>query len=258
MFRLLRFIILLIVIIVIVAGVYLWMARVPTLERFLSKRLNSKVTIEEVHLGWGTLTIEGLRIENPSQSTLPYAFQGGALTLEMSPFELWQKTIHIDRIKIQNPSIGVELYNSSGTDNNWSRLLNGLPTGGERKLIVKKLTILNLQFEVIRSNGKSLTIPAIPYLEFENLGEKDSLTLSQLSRVIFQVILQSISSKAHLGAIMENVSGLPQDLLEGVTSTLPLEEAKGAIQEGMDTIRRKTQEASEFLQDLFSFVHKRS
>ena len=209
MFRLLRLIILLIIIIVIVAGVYLWMARVPTLERFFSKQLNSKVTIEEVQIGWAKLKIEGLRIENPSQSTLPYAFQGGMITLEMSPFELWQKRVNIDRIKFQNPTIGVQLYNNSGSDNNWAHLLNSFPSGGKRKFVIKKLTILNLQFEVVRSNGKTLSIPSIPYSEFENLGEKGALTLSQVGRVIFQTMLYTLTSKPHLGVILDTVTALP-------------------------------------------------
>lgn len=257
MFRLLRFFILLLVIVAIVAGAYLWMARVPTMERFLSKKLNTTVTIEKVHLGWKTLSIEGLKIANPEQSAIPYAFQGEVTAIEMNPLALLKKTVHIDRIEIHNPTIGIELYNNSGTDNNWSRILNGLPSGGERKFIVKKLVVINLKFEAARSNGKTISLPAIPYLEFANLGEKGALTLPQLGRVIFQIILQNIANKPHLGAILENVASLPKDIMDGVTSTLPLDEAKGAIQEGFDAIRRKTQEASEFLQDLFSFVPRR-
>jgi uncharacterized protein involved in outer membrane biogenesis len=238
MFGLLRFIILLLAILAIIAGAYLWMARVSTLERFLSSRLNAKVTIEEVNLSWKTLSIKGLRIANPSKSAFPYAFQSEVLAIELNPFELLQKTIQIDKIEIQNPTIGIELYNSSGTDNNWARILNNFPSGrGERKFIVKKLSISNLQFQAVRSNGKSISIPSIPSLEFENLGEK--LSLSQLGRVLFQIILQKVSIKG----LLENVPPLPKSILDGVNS-------KSMFQAGLDAVRRKTKEATEFLQEL--------
>ncbi len=240
MFRLIKFLILVVLIVAVVGGGYLWSTRISTLERFFSKWLNTKVTIEDVHLGWGKLSIEGLKIVNPSQSTYPYAFQGGLIAVEIDPFELFKKIIHIERIKIQNPTIGLELYNSSGSDNNWARLLSSLPSGGgERKFIVKKLTILNLRISAIRSNGKEISIPSIPYLVFENLGERGALTLSQLGHVIFQTILQSLTSKTHLKAILDEVGALPMGIVEGVTSTLPIE--------GVETIRRKGQEIYEFL-----------
>ena len=252
MLRFFRSLILVIILVAVVAGVFLWVARVPTLERFLSKRLNTKLTIEEVHFGWGTLTIEGLRIKNPAKSTLPYAFQGGSITLEMSPFQLWSEVMHIDRIQIESPTLGVELYNSAGTDNNWSRLLNTFPSGNGRKFVIKKLTISNLRFDIVRSNGKPINIAPIPYLEFDNLGEKGALTLSQVGKVIFQTLLQTLTSQSQLRGILDTVQALPKQVLEGVKSTLPLENAKGALQEGLDTIKRKGEEASEFLQDLFS------
>lgn len=251
MFRLLKLSFLLFV---IGGGVYLWTARVPIMERYFSNRLNTKVTIEKIHMGWGSLQIEGLRLANPLPSRLPYAFQEQKITIELSPLELWKRNVQIKQIKVENPTLFIELYNHSGADNNWARLLNNLPIGNQdRKFTVKKLAISNLRFEIGRSNSKNVSIPPIPYLEFNHLGEKDSLTFSQLGRVVFQIILQNIPSKAHVGAILDNVTALPKNVLEGVSSSLSLNEAKGAIQGGMETLQRKTQEASEFLQNLFSF-----
>ncbi|MCH9625956.1 MAG: hypothetical protein S4CHLAM123_11410 [Chlamydiales bacterium] len=170
----------------------------------------------------------------------------------MSLFALFKKIIYVDKIKLQNPTLGIELYNSSGSENNWARLLNGFPSGNGKKFVIRKLVILNLRFDVTRSNGKPVSIPPLPYLELHNLGEKGALTLSQLGQVIFQALLQTVVSQGHLGALLDNVRHLPQDVLESVRSTLPIEEGRGVMQEGLETLRRKSHEASEFLQDLFS------
>lgn len=251
MFRLIRLIILLVLIAAVVIGVYLYMARVPTVERFLSKRLNAEVIIDEVDLSFSSITIKKLRIKNPAQSSLPYAFQAATISLHVSPFELFREKIHIDRVKIHNPTVGIELYNASGTENNWALLINRMPATNSKKFVIKKLTITNLQFDILRSNGKPINVPPIPYLEFDNLGESGALTVAQIGRILFQTILSSLKSQAHLNALLENVSQIPQSLLDGVNSTLPIEDIRGRLQEGIDTIRRKGKEATNFLQDIF-------
>ncbi len=245
-----RIIILVLVLALLLGGVYVWLTRVSSVEHFLSKRLNAEVVIQDVRLGWGRLTLEGLKIKNPSSSAMADAFQCSEFDLEMSPSALFKSTVYIDRITIHDPVIGVELYNSSGSDNNWVRLLRGFPSGGDQKYVIRKLTLTNLQFEVLRSNGKRLSVPVVPVLEFENLGEKGALSVSQLARVIFQTLLNNLSNRAHLGAILDNVTILPQKLLDG--AKLPIEDSRKSIQEGLEKIKRKTKEASEFLQDLFS------
>ncbi len=245
MIRLISFLIL---VATIALGIYFWTNRVSTLESFLSKRLNSKVSLDEVRLGWGRLTLRGLQIETPSSK----AFRSDEIVLEMSPFAFFKKTVYVEKIKIQNPTLSLELYNSSGSENNWVRLLNGFPSGSGKKFIIRKLVIINLRFDVTRSNGKPVSIPPLPYLELQGLGEKGALTVSQLGQVIFQALLQTVVSQGHLGALLDNVRQLPQDVLEHVRSTLPIEEGRGVMQEGLETLRRKSHEASEFLQDLFS------
>lgn len=250
--RLAWYIIALFLLLVISSGAYLWITRVSRVERFLSSQLMAEVTIENVKIGWNKLRIQGLRIENPSQSPLPYAFQADEIFLQMSPFEIWEQTIHIDQVKVQNPTLGIQLFNSAGSDNNWARFLNHFPSGGDRKFIIKKLSIMNLQFKIIRSNGKELSVPTIPLLELDNLGEKNALTLSQLARVLFQTILHILSNKAsQLGPLLDEVTTLPSNLLDGVSTSLPLEDGKGMVHEGIDTIKRKTQEATDFLHGLF-------
>ncbi len=249
MFRLLRFTIFLLIVIVTVIATYLWIARVPTLERFLTHKLGYKVTLEEVNVGWNQLTIEKLRMENPQGSSKLYAFEAETIFVEYSPLDLWKKTLHLPLVKIERPTLTVELYNSSGTENNWSRILNTIPTKRNRHFVIDKLSIIHLRFEVIRANGKTLSIPPLPYLEFENLGTNKPLTLGEIGKIVFQSLLKSLTSKPHLRSLLDNVPKLSRELLPFL---YPVEKEKGGFRKSLDKIRRRSQEATDFLQDIFS------
>lgn len=233
--------------------IYLWVERVFVLERFLSKKLHARVSLDEININFDSFEITGLRIESLSKSYMPYAFSGGVIVVEMNLLELFKSKVHIKRIKIIDPKICLELYNSYGNDNNWAHILNNLPMESPgKKFALDQLMMSNLQFEVFRSNGRVISLPAIPYLEFKNFGSRNGLTMPELSKIVFQTILYTLTKRQSLGGILDNVSLMPQTMLNGMNSTLPLDESRTGFQDGLDLIKRKTKEASEFFQDLFS------
>ncbi len=253
MFRLVRFLLLLLLLVLAVLGTYFWINRISSVEKFLSQKLNTPVTVEEVSLSWNRLSLQELKIANPRPKKLPYAFETKEIVLEMSPWQLLQSTMHIKRVKVIDPLLSIELYNSSGSRNNWADLLNGIPaSSGDREFVIEELAFLNLSFQAVRSNGQAISLPVIPYLEFENIGSKNPLSINQLGRLLFQTILNSLSKKG-LDHLLEKVPPLPPAFSEGASSSLPFEdELKGFLQEGYDTMKKKTKEASDYLQDLFS------
>ena len=127
MFRLIRRLFFLALLASIILGVYFWNSRVQIIEKFLSKQLNVHVRVGTVKIGWNRLLVGGLRFENSSSSKkIPYALQSKTISIETTPLELFHETIHIERVRIENLSIGVELFNSFGSNNNWACSLNGI------------------------------------------------------------------------------------------------------------------------------------
>ncbi len=249
MFRLFRTLFTLAVIAIVVVGAYLWIARVPTLERFLSKKLGVKVSIDDVNLSWSRFSIERLRIENPGRGPSSFAFETREISVELSPLEIWKKTLHIHQVTLHDPTLTLELYNSSGKENNWVRILNGLPSSSDRHFIIDKLTITNLKFQAIRSKGKTLSIPPIRRLNFENLGYNSPLSLGQVGKIVFQGILKSLTPRPYLGSILDRTRVVPKDLLKGI---FPVEEERGVFRDSLTSLKRKGLQATEFLYGLFN------
>lgn len=252
MFRFLGFLLFLALIVILAAGAYLWLSRVQTLERFFSSTFHRHVMIDSVDVQWDKIIIKGMRIENPTNSTLPNAFEAETITIEAKPLDLVQERILIRNVAIENPTFSLELYNSSGTDNNWARILSNLPRSQEKQIAIEKLTFSNLHFSVLRANGKKISLPPLSSLEFEHLGQRKPLSFPQIAQVLFESLLHYLTAKPHLGNIMENVPTFSKEILDGVNTTIPVEEAKSHIRQGYETLKKKTQEATEYLQEFFS------
>ncbi len=253
MFRLIRWLIFLIVVLCLLAGIIVWLSRISVVESILSQKLDTDVTVEDVSLGWNQVTLKNLRLKNLPQSKVPYAFEAQSVTIQMSPFELGKKEIHVQRIKIQDPHLTVELYNSAGNDNNWASILKRIPspqtvTAAPSELshfyIIDRLSITNLQIDLLTDN-KTTSLPKIPYLELHDVGRNHTLTLAQLCQQLFVAILEAVQSKYHLGALLEHFSS-KESLDQSARS------AKHSMKEGMETLKRKAEEAKEYLQHLFS------
>ncbi len=235
MFRLIR----LLIIGAFFVAALIWFGRVTIAEHLLSKKLSMDVKIESVKLGWREITFCNLHLSNPLQAHALDAFTAESISIFVHPLELISKRVHIDQVKVVNPTCYLELYNSSGSDNNWVHILNHMPiaTQGTKHFVIDKLQVTNLSFKAIRPKGKALSLPPLPYLEFEHLGESGSLSLSSLSKSIFELFLSSLTSKKHFGALLDHVHLLPKDL----TSSYE----KNYLKDGFNAIKRKTQESIE-------------
>ncbi len=249
MFRLIRLFIFFAIILAVLFGFYLWTSRVSHLERFLSKQLDTRVSIKEVELGWGRLRLEGVQLHNPTGSQLSYALRMESISLRMNPFDLWKETLRIKEITVESPMLGIELYNGSGSDNNWARILSSLPpASSEQKTFeIETLILNNLGFQVIDRKGKSIEIPPVAHLEFHNIGNRNALTISQVGRVIFQSILKTLSGHAQLASLLDQVEAIPKNFIEGIrTKSAP------PLEEGLDAIKKRGKQATDFLKNLFS------
>lgn len=240
-----RFILVALLIICILAGVVLWLGRVSFTESFLSKKLKTEVTLEDISFGFGKITLKNLRLTNPASSKVPYAFEAGAITIQLSPSELFKKETHIHRIKIQDPHLSIELYNSSGNDNNWAPILSQVPSkphSSSHSYIIDRLSIVNLRVDIIRNGGKKISLPSIPYLEFQSITKNN---LPELFRHIFIKLLESIPSKYNLNTLLDTLTSSPDN-----PSTY--DSVKNTLKEGANALKQKVEEATDYLQNLFA------
>ncbi|MCH9620359.1 MAG: hypothetical protein S4CHLAM45_02230 [Chlamydiales bacterium] len=211
------------------------------LTHFLSRRLGSELSIQEIQFGLKELTFKGVSIKNPSPSILPYAFDGATVKVRLNMLDLWKKDLPIEQLRIENATLLIELQDSTGAKNNWATLLHEFSKRRDGKeYSIDKLIVTNLRFQGVRDYHKELSIPPLRHFELENLGHIHSLTLGSLSHTIFQSLLLPLTSKPHLAKLLDHVSTkpLPPPLKSTPSSKKDSTPREKAICQGIEMYRR--------------------
>lgn len=200
--------------------------RIKLLENFFSKELNVNVTIGEVILSFQEITLEDFRVENPRKTALPYAFRADKVRIEINPLTILRKRIYIPRLRVLHPTFFIESYNSEGSKNNWAVLLNDIPYSKKSKLFtIEEASFYSTDFELLNLSGDKIPIWPIPYLKFSKLGERQGVTMEEMSKVIFLGISSKIITNVPFSSysLIKNITPLPAEFFTDRTASMPSE-----------------------------------
>lgn len=196
------------IIVVLGLGGYLFVQKETLLSHWLSKKLSCTLSIKEVKLGLNSLTLKGVQIKNPPNCRLPYALTNGSIVVTANLWDFLKGTIPISQIHLESGILGIELYNSSGSENNWNTLLKEFTLKRDGKgFTIDRLVVTNLQFKGLRSK-KEFPISPLYYLELDHLGTLRPLCMGQVGQSLFEGILFNLKTKPHLAHLLEDAPTL--------------------------------------------------
>ncbi len=196
------------------------------LAHALSKRLCCDISIQSAKLTPTKLTLQGVNIRNPYGSLSPYALEGATIKIEASPFDLFKSSIPIRHFTITDATMQLEFKEAITADNNWAKLLRQLSQKQDGKgFTINHLTISNIHFKGLPLPSKKNSLPTLTHLELEHLGTPTPLALGPLSRIIFQSILSTLTTKPQFNKLLDHVATSPiiQEEEQHPPSSLPTE-----------------------------------
>ncbi len=226
------------VIFLIFVGVtfYLWTARTSTVENVLSEKMRVAVSIDDIQLGFSGVTVKGLEIGTPRGSKLDRSLYADTIAITVSPGALlFGEMIEVDDVRVEAPEVGVELFDSRGTDNNWSRIANNMAPKDDqpadpdaKKVLVKHLLVTDIKIKatggVVGSKIKEANVKEP--LELENIGGNEPLPYNAIVAIITKALMKHIvmnNVMQGLGNITGGVKDLgtevikqPKKILEGL------------------------------------------
>ena len=209
-----------------------WFLRTSIVSGYLSKVLNLPVSIESLDISLNQITIQDLHIKNPKNSKLESAFTAQKIQLNVPLFNFFDSHVVISQVNIQSPFIGIEMYNASGSDNNWSQIIEQLnqpssensneTTKNNKTFTIEQLTISDLHIQAYNKalNGKLLEPAPIKLIELRNLGKDNPQALKKLFSIIAFSLLKEITLKNHLEGILKDIQGPVKESLNLILSPL--------------------------------------
>jgi|GEM_PF-4484560 len=173
---------------------FVWISKGSLLARYLSRELGTPVSIKSLSYSPEKVSIVGLNVYNPKGSRTQNALQIDLTRIYCPIGELFRKTTNINQIIMENINLGVELYNTSGTDNNWARILynNEKRQVHQEDFFIKSLVLKDLSVTLTRSNGNTRTFGPIS-IELQNISSKTAgkdIETAIMNQIIFEIMKQ--------------------------------------------------------------------
>lgn len=208
-------------------------------EKSSSAALKVPTRLSEASVSFsGKAELKRFEIDNPSGFQEPRAVAFERFDVALSPRELLDSTIDIERVTVVKPELTLEF---TGTKSNLSALLDNLPkprsTADQegKKFLIRKLRIegavVRFRSDLLSGGSRSLTLPAI---DLENIGTAEGgASIGEILRVLLQTLATSALGSAD--------GMLPRQLLEALRGDLVtrLQELPGRT---MDDLRRKLED----------------
>ena len=113
----------LLILVLLAASLYLWGEKASFVAHFLSRQLNVPVAIHQLEIGSRRAAIDRLWLGNPPGSRTSTSFSSETMTIDSTLDQILGNPLIIDEIDIADIFVGIEFYDASGTDSNWSRIL---------------------------------------------------------------------------------------------------------------------------------------
>ena len=191
---------------------YVYINRAPFLATALSHALDTEVKVQSIDLSKQGLQIRNLSIKNPPGCDVKNAFSVDKINVKMNWWPLFKglvglsaEKIIIDQIKIEKPEMSVELFNTTGSDSNWSRILAKVsnraqqqktPTG-ERHFAIGKLTINEVKFQLTHHSLPQLSVQPIivDKMEIRDIGMNNDVALRDIALNVCMVLVQEASKQ---------------------------------------------------------------
>jgi len=205
--------IIILAIIALVIAVFLLSA--PIISSYLSHKLGVNISMGSVRVSSSGMKVTKFKINNPIGARTNTALSAKKVNVDYQWGELRSDPGVIEDIELDDVFLGIELYNSSGSRNNWSQILATVDDNQDKdakEMIIKRLVIKNLSVNV---RGKGIfsswqKIKEIPRLEFRNISSKEGFPTEKLIEQIFD--------EANLGTYIKELIKQPVKVIDKVLS----------------------------------------
>lgn len=199
-----------------------WISKGSLLSRYLSRELGTPVTLKSLTYSPDKISLVDLMIFNPKDSKTSHALNVEMIQIFCPFIELFRTTTNIDQIEMDNINLGLELYNITGTDNNWTRILynNKKRHIHEETFFIKSLKLNNITVILTTNLGQTKTYGPIN-MELKNISSKSAG--KDIETAIMNQIILEIIKRFNLPELLKQVdpSGIIEKVLPAINIKPP-------------------------------------
>ncbi|MEX0962215.1 MAG: hypothetical protein WDZ28_05115 [Simkaniaceae bacterium] len=226
--KLLYFILTLLIIALLITGIvgsFLYINRVSILSNYLSQKMSTEVSIDKINVESGKITIEKVKIANPSGYTLSTALEVETIIFKAPFSQYFKRHIVLDEVSLQKIYIGIEFKNKALTEGNWTVLISNLDTNftttkpkeehkvkknfrTSRTVFIKKLLFLETYVDLMLYDDKTpRKLSPIEKIEIDNVSSEEGIPTEEITEVIVHKLMEQITSLKGITNMILKVPG---------------------------------------------------
>lgn len=212
----------------IVVGIIGWFNLPSILSSKLTNRFKVQVNVGNLMLNWNKFGLEDFSISNPKGSIISTALKVGSAAAYAPLTRYLSSDIVVDEILIKDVYIGLEFNSATGSDGNWTVLINNLlnarKTTSEgnkreatRNILIKRVVIENINTDVVFKGSKNPSVnhlKTIDKLEFKNISSSGGFPIDQIMNSVLGQMLESIFLKENLKNMLDSVWKNPSKAID--------------------------------------------
>jgi hypothetical protein len=213
-----------------IIGYFVWEGRISAVEKVLSDQMKVPVTIDDISIGFTGVTVSGLEIGVQAGSKLEKSLYTKEIAITASPSDvLFGDQVVIQEILVKNPQVGVELFDASGSDNNWTRITNNMAPAGEadpeaKQALIKHLLITDIEIRAVGgamgTTPKTATIKE-PF-ELHDVGGDKPLPYGKIVALITKALMKHISVAQVFEGLGSLTKGIKDIGVEGIKTPVKI------------------------------------
>ena len=210
------------------------------LAHLLSKQLCCDLSIKHAKITPNQLLLKGVTIKNPQGSHLPYALEKATVQVDANLIDFLKGIVPIRCITLKNATLKLEFKDANESDNNWAKLLRSFSQReGGKGYVIDSLVISNIHFNGVCIANKRVNPPTLAHLELEQLGRPRPLAVGQLSRIVFQSILSTLTTKPQLSKLLDHVALVPSSATYKIQPTTSKTDTQALERAEAEMLRRR-------------------
>ena len=209
------------ILIVLVLLLFVFFYRAKVISFLLKRDFKIPVSIQKIERKNNKLVATKVQIENLKKKNSPGAFYSAEASLVTTLKNLFGNTLTIDSLHFKDVDIYIEYYNKSGSENNWSDIIN-VETGTSKKqrpYLIKTLIFENLYVTVYSNDGSAKKYPIIQKLVIDNVTSESGFPVDQIEKAIFNAVLKSIFKQLNLENLLRTIN--PKKSIPKIIKKIP-------------------------------------
>lgn len=179
----------------------------------LTERAKVAITIRDISLSPWSISINRLKVANPSGSILPEALKISDIDINVPMTHFFHKEIVIPTMTLDKVYLALEFDSPKSKNGNWTTIMSNLNSDhkeskgeSDRSVLIKHLVLTNVEVDLAyKSTGETRRLKPISRIDLYDISSSGGIPSAQIMNIVMEQVLRNVFTKDNLRNMLQDV-----------------------------------------------------